>query len=58
MKIYRASEVIKILSIGKSTLWRWVETGAFPKPLKLGDRVTGWSQETIQNWIDNRETKA
>lgn len=28
--------------IGRSTLWRWVAEGAFPKPVKVGPRATRW----------------
>ena len=28
------------LPVSKATIWRWVRAGRFPKPFKLGERVT------------------
>lgn len=31
----------------KSTWWAGVKTGRFPKPVKLGPRITAWRAEDI-----------
>lgn len=50
--IYRQPEVLAILGIAKTTLWRMVNSGSFPKPIKLGERVNGWKVETVKAWLD------
>ena len=44
------------IPISKSTWWAGVKDGRFPKPIKLGDRVTVWRAEDIQALITNGVT--
>jgi prophage regulatory protein len=48
----RQAQVLKIIPISKSTLWRRVQARAFPAPVKLSERVTVWRVEDIRQWID------
>ncbi|MEP0314836.1 AlpA family phage regulatory protein [Hyphomonas sp.] len=41
------------IPISKSTWWAGVKDGRFPKPLKLGARVTVWRVEDIRDLIEN-----
>jgi predicted DNA-binding transcriptional regulator AlpA len=36
-----------LIPISKSTWWDGVKSGRFPKPLKLGKRITVWRVEDI-----------
>tara|TARA_Y100001937_G_C6880486_1_gene224511 strand:+ start:32 stop:280 length:249 start_codon:yes stop_codon:yes gene_type:complete len=51
-------EVSEWLKISKSTLYRWVQEGAFPKPVVLGkpekNGTSRWVEDEIQEWLDNR----
>jgi hypothetical protein len=40
-----------IIPVSKSTWWEGVRSGRFPKPLKLGARITVWRVEDIQALI-------
>jgi prophage regulatory protein len=40
------------LPISKSTWWAGVKTGRFPKPVKLGPRITAWRVEDIALLIE------
>lgn len=31
-----------ILPVGRATFWHWVKIGLFPKPVKLGPRISAW----------------
>ncbi|MDF3047315.1 MAG: AlpA family phage regulatory protein [Candidatus Midichloriaceae bacterium] len=48
----RQSTMLKIFPIGKTTLWNGVKTGRFPKPVKLGGRITAWRVEDIMACIE------
>lgn len=39
------------IPVSKSTWWLGVKEGRFPKPLKLGQRVTVWRVEDIRALI-------
>ncbi len=37
-----------IIPISKSTWWEGIQSGRFPKPVKLGSHITLWKTEDIQ----------
>ncbi|GJL72534.1 MAG: hypothetical protein NMNS01_17330 [Nitrosomonas sp.] len=41
-----------IIPVSKSTWWAGVKTGRYPKPIKLGPRVTAWRVEDIRALIE------
>jgi prophage regulatory protein len=40
------------IPVGKSTWWAGVKSGRFPKPHKLGPRITAWTDEDIRTLCD------
>jgi len=40
-----------LIPISKSTWWAGVSSGRFPKPIKLGPRITVWRVEDIRDLI-------
>ncbi len=41
------------IPVSKSTWWAGVKTGRFPKPVKLGPRITAWRVEDIRALIEH-----
>tara|TARA_R110002020_G_scaffold56074_35_gene155388 strand:+ start:5097 stop:5303 length:207 start_codon:yes stop_codon:yes gene_type:complete len=41
------------IPVSKSTWWAGVKDGRFPKPVKLGSRITVWRAEDIRALIEN-----
>ena len=39
------------IPVSKSTWWAGVKSGRYPKPVKLGPRITTWRVEDIQALI-------
>lgn len=39
------------LPFSASTLWRMVQQGTFPKPVKLAPRVTAWNVGQVRGWL-------
>ncbi len=52
-RLYRISDVSKITSLAKSTIWLWVSQDRFPKPLSLSPTVKAWRKVDIDAWIDS-----
>ncbi len=46
--VVRLPVVLKVLSIGKTTWWNGIKTGRYPKPVKLGPRMSAWRVEDIR----------
>lgn len=42
-----------IYPVSKSTWWAGVKSGRFPKPVKLGPRITAWRVEDIRALIQH-----
>ena len=40
------------IPVSKSTWWAGVKTGRFPKPVKLGPRITAWRVEDLRALIE------
>ena len=40
------------IPVSKSTWWAGVRSGRFPKPVKLGPRITAWRVEDIRALIE------
>lgn len=40
-----------LIPIKKSTLWAWVKANKFVSPIKIGDRVTVWRSEDVEQWM-------
>jgi prophage regulatory protein len=40
------------IPVSKSTWWAGVKSGRFPKPVKLGPRITTWRVEDIRALIE------
>ena len=52
----RQSQLIpRIIPFSSTTLWRKITEGTFPAPIKLSERVTAWSAEDVQAWLNSRE---
>ncbi len=50
----RQRQVLVLVPFSKSTLWRRVQAGSFPQPVKLSDRITAWRAEDLRRWIQSQ----
>jgi len=54
----REKNLLPLLAISRKTLERWVESGRFPAPVRLGDAAKGWPVDVVRAWIADRSTPA
>jgi len=50
----RMPQVLALVPMSRSTLWRNVRDGNFPRPVKLSLRITAWRADDVRGWIDAR----
>lgn len=43
-----------LIPASPATVWRWVRANTFPKPVKLGSRITAWRAADIQKWMEQQ----
>ncbi|KPM62819.1 AlpA family transcriptional regulator [Pseudomonas putida] len=51
MRIIRLKEVIDSTGLARSTIYKYISEGTFPKPVSLGDRCVGWVESEVHDWI-------
>lgn len=54
MKILKKSELINLVGLSYSTIWRLIRANRFPAALQLSDRRIGWDAEMVQEWLSKR----
>lgn len=53
-KILRLPEVLPVTGSSIPTIWRWIRLGKFPRPVKLGENLSGWLEEEVVAWQNAR----
>jgi len=54
-KIIRARELAKKLTISVPTLWRMEQRGELPPKIQITQRISGWRESDIAEWMKSRE---
>jgi prophage regulatory protein len=52
-RILRIATVLQLTGLSRSTLYRKVQRGEFPKQIKLSERCAGWRQSSVSAWMRN-----
>ena len=52
----RLPTVLKMTSLGRSTIDRWIADGSFPPPVRLGPRAVAWRWSDLDRWTQSRDT--
>lgn len=54
MRIIRLGGVIETTGLARSTIYKLIGEGEFPRPVPLVGRSVGWLESEIQQWIKGR----
>lgn len=57
-RLLKRTEVSKVTSLGKTSLYELMKAGEFPKPINIGARRVAWLQSDVENWITERLAQA
>ena len=57
MNIIKIHQVQKKTGKGKSQIYADIQNHTFPAPIKLGLRSSGWIEEEIDDWIEQRKSE-
>ncbi|RSU73145.1 hypothetical protein BRX37_16460 [Sphingomonas sp. S-NIH.Pt3_0716] len=52
--VLRTPEVTSLTGLSRSTIYRLMGDGSFPRQRKLGPNSVGWLHGEIANWINSR----
>ena len=53
-KLLKATEVALYINTCKSQVYKLVQQGRFPKPIKIGKRGSAWFQSDIDSWFESK----
>lgn len=53
-RLIRLPEVQHRVGLGRSTIYRWMAEGRFPKPVQLGGYVVAWAEDDVDSWVESR----
>ncbi len=57
-KLYRLKQLLEVVCLCKSTVYRLISLGLFPAPVKIGLRASAWRVEDVDAWLVSRETRS
>jgi prophage regulatory protein len=44
-------QILELVPISASSLWRWVRDGMFPRPIKLSEHCSVWRVQDVRAWM-------
>jgi prophage regulatory protein len=54
LTLLRLPEVCRRTGCRRSSIYRGVQAGTFPAPIKLGERASAWAEHEVAAWIAGR----
>ncbi|MEG3125153.1 AlpA family phage regulatory protein [Sphingomonas sp. GB1N7] len=52
-RILRLNAVLDRTGLSRSSLYRKVQSGTFPKSVQLSERCVGWHASAVDDWVRN-----
>lgn len=54
MKVLRLNAVVLAAGLARSTIYKLIGSGEFPRPVPLTGRCVGWIESEVAAWIQSR----
>jgi prophage regulatory protein len=54
VRFVRTKDVTRMIGVSRTTLWRMVRAGTFPRPVRIATRATGHVLEEVEAWMADR----
>lgn len=52
-RILRIKTVLERTGLSRSTLYRKIDQGHFPRQVKISERCAGWRESAVREWMHN-----
>jgi prophage regulatory protein len=52
-RILRIKAVLDRTGLSRSTLYRKIEQGCFPRQIAISERCAGWRESAVNEWLKN-----
>jgi len=54
VQFIRTRQVLEMIGVCRTTLWEMVRDGAFPQPVRITERTSGYLLEAVEQWMHLR----
>ena len=54
MRFIRPRQVLEMIGVSRTTLWRMVQAGIFPRPVRITERNCGFVLDNVEAWMKAR----
>ena len=54
-QILRRKQLETHIGLSRSSIYKMMADGRFPRPIKLGRRSVGWRTAEIERWLDEMQ---
>lgn len=54
-KHYRRPEVESLTGLSRTTIYKLMSKGEFPRPVRLTTKAVGWPESAIREWLESRQ---
>ncbi|MDL0433672.1 AlpA family transcriptional regulator [Marinobacter sp. TBZ242] len=51
MRLIKLAKVMNVTGLSRSTIYKYISGGCFPKPVSLGIRNVAWVESEVEDWI-------
>jgi prophage regulatory protein len=51
-KFLRLPSVIDKVGLSRSQIYKLIQQGDFPEPVKIGPKISVWIEEKLEMWMD------
>ena len=51
-KFLRLPSVSEKVGLSRSQIYKLIQQGKFPEPIKLGPKISVWIEEKLEAWMD------
>ena len=52
IRFMRRREVLELLGLSHTTVYKMVDEGRFPRPLRIGPNTTRWRSDQVTEWME------
>jgi prophage regulatory protein len=52
-RILRLKTVLERTGLSRSTMYRKIQNGTFPRNIQISTRCTGWRESAVHEWLRN-----
>ena len=51
-RFVRLPSVIEKVGLSRSQIYKLIQQGNFPEPVKIGPKISVWIEENLEMWMD------